>query len=94
MSLGGPPFGIGKTSIGEKVRASATAHAVNDGRRSRVPNLIKRTQLAMRNGKLTNRTASNQKNDADTRIRANARVLNVFATLEDCKENTILRSII
>jgi hypothetical protein len=57
------------------------AHVANDKRRSWPPNLIKSTQLAIKKGKLTNRNASNQKNDEDSRIRANARVLNLLATL-------------
>ena len=93
-SLGGPPLGIGKTSIGEKVKTSPTAHVAYDGPRSRPPNLMKSTQLAIRKGKLTNRKASNQKNDEDSRIRANVRILIAFVTLEDRRENTILRSII
>src|SRR5215475_579515 len=60
-SRGGPPFGIGKTSIGEKLNASQTAHAVNDGRSSVNPNLRKNTQARISSGRLTNRRATNQK---------------------------------
>jgi hypothetical protein len=57
-------------SIGEKERTGATADAANDGRRSKVPDLMKSrphlmksTQPAIKKGKLTNRKGSNQKQD-------------------------------
>ena len=57
-------------SIGQKEGSRATADATNDGRRSKVPDLMKSrpylmksTQLAIKKGKLTNRKASNQKKD-------------------------------
>ena len=79
-SLGGPPFGIGKTSIGERVKASHTAHVAKDRRRPLPPTLTKSTQLAIKKGKLTNRNASNQKKDEDSRRRANPTNLIAFAT--------------
>src|SRR5580700_7483723 len=66
-SLGSPPFGIGKTSIGERVKASQTAHVANDTRRRWPSSLTKSTQLAIKKGKQTNRNASNQKKDEDSR---------------------------
>jgi hypothetical protein len=50
--------------------ASHTAHVTNDRRRSVLPTLRKSTQLAIKRDKLTNRNASKQKNDEDSRRRA------------------------
>jgi hypothetical protein len=82
-SLGGPAFEIGKTSIGERVKASQTAHVANERRRSLPPAFTKSTQLEIKKGKLTNRNASNQKEDEDSRRTAIPMNLIAFATLED-----------
>jgi hypothetical protein len=62
-------------------------------RRSFPPTLTKSTQLAIKKGKLTNRNASNQKEDEDSRRKANPRNLIGFATVEDRREHANLRSI-
>src|SRR5215472_13222161 len=82
-SLGGPPLGIGKISIGEKVKASHTAHVARKGRRSLLPTFTKRTQLAIKTGKLRNRNAITQKKDEETRRNGRPKSLSAFATLED-----------
>jgi len=79
-------------SIGEKESASETAHVTIEERKSLPPGLMKSTQLNIRNGKLTNRNASNQKQDEDSRSRATAKVLTILATLEDLGTHAILRS--
>jgi hypothetical protein len=90
-SRGGPPLGIGRTSIGEKVRTSQNAHVAKDGEISLSPTLTKRTQLAIKKGKLRNLSASNQKKDEDSRRRANPTNLIAFTTSEDRSGNAILR---
>jgi hypothetical protein len=76
--------------MGEKVKASQTTHVTHDTRRFLSANLTKSTQLAIKKGKLTNRNAANQKKDEDSKSRANPKILNTFATLEERKESTIL----
>jgi len=90
ISLGSPLLGSGKMSIGEKDSTSATAHAINEGRHSlpaNAANLMKRTQLAITNGKLTNRKARRQKHDEGSSRSARPRVLTGFPTLEDRSGN-------
>jgi hypothetical protein len=79
-SLGGPPFGIGKTSIGEKLRAIQIAHAAKDRRMSLPPDFTNITQPAIKNGKLTNRKAGNQKRYEASR-KNNPRILASLVTL-------------
>ena len=87
-------------SIGEKERSRATAHTTNDGRRSRVPDLMKSrpylmqsTQLAIKKGRLTNRKASKQKQDEESNRRPSPTVLIACTTFEDRVGEAILRSI-
>ena len=61
-SRGGPP--LGRTSISEKGRASQNAHVAKDGRMSL--SSTKRTQLAIKKGKLRNLSASSQKKNEDS----------------------------
>jgi hypothetical protein len=77
-------------SIGERDSTNATAHAINEGRQSlpaNAANLMKRTQLVITNGKLTNRKARRQKHDEGSSRSARPRVLTGFRTLEDRSEN-------
>jgi len=65
-SLGDPPFGMGRTSIGEKVSTSQTVQVINDGRILLRPYLRKNSHATIKNGRLTNRNASSEKK-VDTR---------------------------
>ena len=78
-------------SIGEKESASQAADVKTEKRRSVRPNFTRNTQLAIKNGELTNRKASNQKKHKDSSRGANARILRVFATPKDRVETAMLR---
>ena len=62
---------MGRTSIGEKVSISQTVHVTNDERILLRPNLRKNTHATIKNGRLTNRSASSEKR-VDARRTINA----------------------
>jgi hypothetical protein len=57
-------------SIGKNESASETVHVITDGRMSLLPSLKNSTQVAIKNGRLTNRNARKQKKDEEISSKA------------------------
>lgn len=69
--------------MGEKHSVSEITHVTNGERTSLPRNLMKSIQLAIKNGKLTNRNAINQKQDKHIRRTVRQTILAPFTILQD-----------